>query len=248
MRLKHLGLMRVSMASRHFSQLGCLLMSLVLGVYAFTEYGWHRAEVPLAATDAAALVRPSGAGWFPLVKSPRDRVARDSADFVVDLWWNPAQAIIATGFGFAIGWLAVRLLMFLIRSGVISAHGQDLRHERRMTAAIKYSTAWFVPMLVSACIVLLRPLVFVGDVAGWTWQPSDDSLKLAAGVPAGFGVAMWWFWLVRLGTGAAPAVRVTVTAFYVLAVPVLAVGCTVGWWFALRYVTMVLFNGLNLNF
>ena len=71
---------------------------------------------------------------------------------------------------------------------------------------------------------------------------------LAAGVLAGFGAAMWWFWFVRLGTGASPTARVPVTVFYVLGLPVAALGCTVGWWYALRYVTMVLYDGLNLNF
>ncbi len=248
MRLKHLGLIRVSMASRHFARVVLLLMSFALGAYAFTEYGWAQARIPLMEPIASDQMRPSGAGWFPIVRASRDLVARHPSDYVVDLWWNPAQAIIASGFSFAIGWIALRLLLFLIRAGVTAAHRREYRYELRMTAAIKYSVAWFVPMLLAGCVVAVRPLGFVGQAADWAWLPSDDSLELVAGVLAGFGAAMWWFWFVRLGVGASPPARGPVTVFYALGVPIVAVGCTIGWWYALRYVTMVLYNGLNLNY
>ena len=202
----------------------------------------------LAAPTVTDQMRPTGAGWFPLVRAPRDLVPRHATDYVVDLWWNPAQAIIAFGFSLAIGWIALRLLLSLIRAGVTAAHRRQYRHELRMTAAIKYSVAWFVPMLLAGCVVAIRPLGFVGESAGWAWQPSDDSLKLVAGVLAGFGATMWWFWFVRLGVGASPSTRGAVTLFYVLGIPLFALGCTVGWWYALRYVTMVLYNGLDLNY
>ncbi len=247
-RLKHLGLMRVSMASRHFARVVLLLMSFALGAYAFTEYGWQRAWIPLMEPTAADQMGPSGAGWFPLVRASRELVPRQATDHVIDLWWNPAQAIIASGFGLAIGWIALRLVLFLIRVGVTASHRSEYRHEQRMTAAIKYSVACFVPMLLAACVVAIRPLGFVGQAAGWAWQPSDDSLTLVSGVLAGFGAVMWWFWFVRLGVVASPSTRVPVTVFYALGIPMVGVGCTIGWWYALRYVTMVLYNGLDLNY
>ena len=82
---------------------------------------------------------------------------------------------------------------------------------------------------------------YAGTTADAGAAPDHDPL-------AGFGAAMWWFWFVRLGTGASPTARAPVTVFYVLGLPVAAVGCTVGWWYGLRYVTMVLYDGLNLDF
>ncbi len=244
-RTKHLGLMRTSMASRHFERVNLVLLSFGLAVFAFTEYGWVRASVSLSSPDSAS---PTGAGWFSLVNASRHPAAGHPTDVVVDLWWNPAQAILAVGFGVALGWLCLRAMLFLIQWGVTLSHRREYRHDLRMTAAIKYGTAWFVPLLAAAGVLLLRPICFVGEVAGWRWPPSEASLTLVAGVLAGFGAAMWWFWSVRLGVAAPTDTRASVATFYAIGVPLLAGGAALAWRRSLEYITTVVFHGLNLMF
>lgn len=245
MRVKHLGLMRASMASRYFARVNVVLMSFALGVVALTEYGWRKNE---AVSVSVVKADPSGAGWFRLAREASKATGSASPDFEFELWWNPARAIIATGFGVGLGWLFLTLLLHLMRSGVTLAHQRAYRHEQRMTAAINYGTAWFAPMLLAACVVGLRPLCFVGTVKGWAWAPADSSMLLVAGVLGGFGAAMWWFWLVRLGAAAPPSSRGAVTGFLSLGVPALSVVCILGWWHALRFVSTSLNGALNLDF
>lgn len=247
-RTKHLGLMRVSMASRHFARVNLALLSFGLAVFAFTEYGWYHARVMLMRPDGAPSIGPQGSGWFRLVAGPRDLVARHPTDVVVDLWWNPAQAIIAVGLGIGVGWLCLRALLFLIRRGVTLAHRRAYRRDLRMTAAIKYGTAWFVPLLVAGGVLMIRPLSYIGASTGWGWVPGDDSLLLLAGVLAGFGTAMWWFWFVRLGVGAPVDTRGSVTAFYAMGVPLLTCGAALAWRYLVEYTTSVVFQGLHLTF
>ncbi len=247
-RTKHLGLMRVSMASRHFARVNLVLLSFGLAIFAFTEYGWGHVEVLLENPNGTSVVSPVGSGWFRLVTASRDLVARHPTDIVVDLWWNPAQAIIAVFIGVAVGWLCLRTLLFTIRWGVALAHRHVYRQDLRMTAAIKYGTAWFVPLLMAACVLLIRPISFVGEAAGWRWSPSDESLTLVAGVLAGFGAAMWWFWSVRLGFAAPADTRTSVTAFYAMGLPALAYGAAMVWRHLLDYTTTVVYHGLNLMF
>ena len=247
-RTKHLGLMRASMASRHFATVNVFLLSFGLAIIAFTEFGWAHKDLLAANPDASSALHPVGSGWFQLVAAPRNLIARGTTDVVNDLWWNPAQAIIAVGVGAALGWLVLRVLLFLVRGGVTLAHRPEYRKESRMTAAINYGTAWFVPLLVAAAVLAFRPLGFVGEVAGWRWMPADGSLQLIAGVLAGFGVGAWWYWSVRLGFATPAATRTRVTVFYAIGVPVLTCAAVLAWRGLLSYTTAVVFQGLDLLF
>jgi len=244
MRIKHLGLMRSSSASRYFARVNVVLMSLALGVIAFTDIGWHRASVP-ASIDKAD---PQGAGWFRLARGVASHAPGGGTAYVSELWWNPAQAIIATAFAVAGGWLVLSVLLASMRKGVTLAHRESLRHEQRMTAAINYSTAWFMPMLSATLIVALRPLSYYGSVAGWSGASWNAGLRLIAGVIAGFGAAMWWFWLARLGAATSPSTRGGVTAFFALGVPVLVVACLWLWWYAVNVASLSLCQVLELDF
>jgi hypothetical protein len=190
---------------------------------------------------------PVGAGWFRLARGQLVKQAATQG-FEAELWWNPARAIIATAFGLGFGWFVLLIMLMLMRVGASLAHREAFRHEQRMTAAINYGTAWFLPMLTSACVVALRPLAYVGAVAGWAWMPGDPVIRLVAGLIAGFGAAMWWFWLVRLGYGAPASTRQGVTLFFLIGVPVIVGACLIGWWHAVRYVSVSLFGVLNLAF
>lgn len=244
MRIKHLGLMRSSSASRYFAQVNVVLMSLALGVLALTDYGWHTVAVAASMRKANHV----GAGWFRLLRGQAEFDPTAGVAMVKELWWNPAQAIIATACGIAIGWVLLNLLVALMRKGVTWSHRSDHRHEQRMTAAINYSTAWFLPVLAATFLIALRPVGYGGVVAKWTWSPPDSGIFLVAGVIAGFAAAMWWFWLVRLGAGASPSARRGVTAFFALGVPVLVVMCLSGWWYAVGYVSEAAQRALKLGF
>ena len=104
-----------------------------------------------------------------------------------------------------------------------------------MTAALDYATAWVPTMLPGALICGLLPLAYIGNMRGWAAVPSSNVLLLVAAVPAAFGAAMWWYWLVRLGSTAPPKNRGRVSAFLGVGVPLIVAALVAGWYFGLMY-------------
>lgn len=117
-----------------------------------------------------------------------------------------------------------------------------------MTAAIHYSTAWSVLIFLAAIVLGFRPLSFVGKIARWPWSPPELGFVLSAAVLAGFGVIMWWFWLVRLGVTARERTRGRVIAFLALGAPLILTVVAGAWWLGLDQVYSHLFSALNLSF
>ena len=140
------------------------------------------------------------------------------------------------------------LVMLIIKAGVAWAHRRPYRYERRMTAAIHYATAWCIPFFAAGVVVALRPLSFVGRIAGWPWCPPQRLFELSAAVMAGFGAAMCWFWLIRLGATAPDRTRRRVVAFFALVVPVVVSGAAAGWWCVVEPMYTPLFERLGVNF
>ena len=140
------------------------------------------------------------------------------------------------------------LLLVLIREGVALAHTAPYRGEQRMTAALLYSSAWWVPALMAVVVCFVRPLPFVGEVSRWAWLPSERGLNLTAGAVAGFAATMWWFWLIRLGATAPAPTRSRVMASCTLGVPLLLAAASVAWWFGLDRLNEFLFVRLQMNF
>ena len=231
-RLKHLALIRASAASRRFARLNILLLGLGLGLFQATEVGW-RWVTNSPALEPTGSTTPAGRAWLLVTSVPRPLLSGQPSEIPVELWWNPLQTLLAIVTAALAGWLLMGLAMLLVRLGVRQSHRASYRREGRMTAAIHYSTAWAVPLLLGGAVVALRPLSFVGKMARWDWCPPERVFVISAAVLATFGAVMWWFWLVRLGATAPPATRGRVSVFFALGVPVIAALAAAGWWFGL---------------
>ena len=141
-------------------------------------------------------------------------------------------------------WLA----LLLVRAGADTAHKSTYRNEQRMTAALHYSTAWGIPVVLATILAGLRPLSNIGTIARWSWCPPRRSFELSAAVLAGFGLIMWWFWLVRLGSAAPVKTRGRVIAFFALGAPLIVAAAAAGWWFGLDQLYGPLFSLMRVQF
>ncbi len=245
-RLKHLAMMRSSAAAHRFARVNILFLALALALLQTARVGWHE----VVGADASAsinAVKPVGDGWLRVVSSSGDADA-PALGAQSHLWWNPAQALLAAAAALVIGLVLMLALSALMGAGVRAAHRTHYRGEQRMTAAILYSTAWSLPLMIGALVMGLRPLSRIGSVARWRWYPLDESLVLIAGVVAGFGVVMWWFWLVRLGVTAPTSTRGRVVAFMAVGSPILAIGFAAGAVVGLDRMLDSLFGMLDLRF
>lgn len=245
-RLKHLAMMRSSAAAHRFARVTILYMAFVLSLLQTTHVGWQEV-VNADASSLTASAKPGGDGWFLVTSSPSDSTALTTGT-QTHLWWNPAQALIAAAATLVIALLLMLPLSTLMRVGVRVSHRARYRGEQRMTAAILYSTAWSLPLMIGALVMGLRPLFRIGSIARWRWYPPDESLVLIAGVLAGFGAVMWWFWLLRLGATAPASTRGRVVAFLSVGAPILATGFTAGAIVGLDLMLDSLFGVLNLRF
>jgi hypothetical protein len=140
------------------------------------------------------------------------------------------------------------LVMLLLREGVMGAHKPPYRADQRMTAAIHYGAAWGVLIFFGAIAIALRPLALAGTIARWPWCPPERVFVLAAAVLGGFGVIMWWFWLIRLGATAPARTRGRVIAFFALGAPLIVVLAVAAWWYGLDQAYDPLFGLLRLSF
>lgn len=246
-RLKHLALMRSSAASARFQRMSLVFLAGAFALFETTREGWRWVTVS-PVIEPTGSVEPAGKGWLHIAAAPRPLPPGHPPEAYVDLWWNIAHTVIAAAVLMSVGWVVLWLLLLAIRVGVTWAHKPPYRYERRMTAAIHYATAWCMPVFFAAMIVALRPISFVGKIAGWKWCPPQRLFELPAAVLVGIGVAMWWFWLIRLGATARGGTRGRVVAFFALGVPAL-VGLTgAGWWYIVEPVYPQLFEKLGVNF
>ena len=141
-RLKHLALMRSSAASRRFARVNVLLFALGVAMSQWSMVGWKWVYPRTHSDGAEASVNPTGAGWFQVASIPRSLTLERGADVPSDLWWNPAQSLIAVPLAgvlalFMIWWVGV-----LTRTGAAWFHRRPYRKQRRLAAAIQYSAAW----------------------------------------------------------------------------------------------------------
>jgi hypothetical protein len=246
-RLNHLALMRSSMASRRFAILSAMLLSLGLGLFQTTRVGW-RWVTASPAVESTGSTSPGGRGWFHAAAAPRPLPSVHATERHVDLWWNPAQMVIAVVTAAIGGFLLCRVMVVVVRAGVTLAHSARYRNEQRMTAAIQYSTAWWIPICVAALVAALLPSSYIGAMEAWRWYPPERGFVLSAGVLAAFGVVMWWFWLLRLGATAPVRTRLRVVLFFGFGVPVVLVAAAGGWWYGLDALYAPLFDVLGLSF
>jgi len=164
-----------------------------------------------------------------------------------ELWWNPAQTLVAFPVGFVAALLLLLLLAGSARSGVTFAHPPTLRPEQRMIAALRYGMAWCPPLLLATLISACRPIALVSALSGWKWFPGDEWRLLVIGTLAGVGGVAWWFWLVRLGSSAPPNARRRVVAVLAVGLPMSAVAAVVGWWYGLAWLHGPMFRLLGMG-
>ncbi len=244
-RLNHLGLMRASAASRRFARLNVLLLAVGAALLQGNSVGWCWVTDSIIVETPETAAR-TGLGWVHVASAPRPLPLGPASEVPVDLWWNPVQALLAMASGFVFALVGLSLLLRLVQWGVTWAHPAPHRGEQRMTAAIHYGTAWFVPVFLAAPVAVLRTVAYFGEVQQWTWYPSREGFILSAGVLGGFGAAMWWFWLVRVAATARARARGRVVAFVAVAAPMIAAAAAIGWWLGLERLYDPLFNRLNL--
>jgi hypothetical protein len=243
-RLKHVALMRTSAASRRFARVSVLLLALTLGLCAAAQTGWRW----VALSPALGPTAPAGTGWLHVAAASRPLPPGHKPEMPVDLWWNPVHAVIAGVAASVLGVLLAWLLLILVREGVTKAHRPPYDRDQRMTAALHYSTAWCVPIVVGAIIMAFRPVAFVGTMARWAWYPPDRVFIVAGAVLGGFGAILWWFWLVRLGAAAPVKTRGRVVAFFSLAAPLMTAVAAAAWWYGQYRLYAPLFDVLKLSF
>ncbi len=246
-RLKHLALMRASVASNAFFRLNVLLFAAAFGLVTATHFGW-RAVTARAALEPSGSVKPLGGGWLHVAQTPNPYRRTAPADASLDLWWSPPQAIIAAVAGFIGALLAIFLVHRIIRSGLCLAHDRRHRAEQRMTAALHYGSAWGLPLLFSALLLALRPISRIGAIERSTWIPGAQGLELSAGLVAAVSLAFWWFWLVRLGATAPVDSRSRVGVFFGLGAPIIVGVVAAAWWVGLSAGLHALFASWKLHF
>lgn len=246
-RLKHLALMRTSAAARRFSLPYFLLLSAALGLLLGTHFGW-RAVSASAGIEETGSVRPLGKGWLHVAAMPVPFRTTSPPATPVDLWWNAPQAIVATVAGFVSGIILLWMLFLMIRMGIKISHARPYRNEERMTAALHYSAAWAVPLMLSGLVLFLRPFSRLGPILQWSWYPSKSVVEFLAGFLATISLVLWWFWLLRLGSTAPADTRGRVSWFVGLGVPVLVGAAFAGWWLGMVSLLTQLFDSWKLRF
>ena len=245
-RLKHLALMRSSAASRSFVRINIFLLALGLIIFEASQTGWRVVTREVAnVAEGAAAPAPTGGGWLRLAESPTIQQPAGRIPMQRELWWNPIQSGFAAVHAFVLGLIACLIGLRLLHVGIVRAHDSNHRHVRRMTAALRYSTAWVVPIALATIVAALRPIAYAGEVRQWSWYPSRQGFELSAAVLAAFGFFMWWFWLIRLGTTATGKTRGSVIFFMVVGVPLIAGIVGLGWYYSVEAMSRTLFRFMN---
>ncbi len=244
-RLKHLAMMRRSAASVRFARFNIFLLALGLGFVQATRYGWRWVT---ASTALDPYSDPGGIGWFHVARTPPHEAIYLAPENTVNLWWNPLQAGIAVATGVVATLVVAWIALWLLRLGVTRAHRPRYHLEQRMTAALHYGTAWSVPVLVGTLVACLRPVSFIGAVQHWAWYPPVRFFELIAAVIVGLGLALWWFWLLRVAATARAPTRRRVVVFLTIGAPAIACGGTALWCFGLDRLHELLFASLGVMF
>lgn len=243
-RIQHLALMRSSPASGRFAARNLLLFGFAVGFVLATHHGWHSIRRPLEESGTFA-ADPAGRGWLHLLSG---RTVSGGFGMGVQVWWNPAQSILAGAIGLTSGLIGAWVALLLVRGLVEVAHKPRYRGEQRMSAALSYATAWIVAALPAALLLGLWPLTAVGASGRLPWAPTQLLLLVLAASIAGLAVVFGWFWTVRLGAAAPAETRTRVQAAFLVLIPAVVLAASVGWWKAISRLLEVLFTQMNLNF
>ena len=112
------------------------------------------------------------------------------------------------------------------------------------------SCLWMLALMVlsAAALIGLWPLSLLGEAGRWGWAPSEILLFVVAGGIAGVAAMLGWFWLIRLSAAAPADTRGRVFAAFLLIIPAMVAGVTLGWWFGLNRLLAIVFDRLNMSF
>ena len=243
-RLKHIALIRSSAASRLFMKTNVFLLASCLIIFEATQTGWR---LDVQENVESAVAAPTGGGWLRLSESSTIQQPAGKIPMRRALWWNPIQSGFAAVHAFIFGLIACLIGLRLLQVGIARAHDSNHRHEQRMTAALRYSTAWVVPVALAMIVAALKPIAYAGEVRQWSWYPSPQGFELGAAVLAAFGFFMWWFWLIRLGTTATGKIRGNVIFFMVVGVPLITGIVGLAWYYSVEALNRTLFQFMNVT-
>lgn len=245
-RLSYLSLVRLSPASRRFARNGLLLFALAAGCLQLTHAGWQRVLV-IGPDDTDRPGDRRAAGWYELgmTGSAAEPSSHTGQSFAIR--WNPAISATTAAVTFfvalLIGWWWLRWVDW----GALAALGRSRREEGRLSCALRYSTAWLVPVCMPILLILLRPLWYLDEARGWDLFPPTIVLYLPVVILAALGLIMWWLWLIRLSLTVPLQVRTRVLIWYTLAAPVLGVLLVAGAAYGLRRGSTELFAALGMG-
>lgn len=241
-RLNHLALMRESAPSLAFVRRQFLVLAVAALVFELSHAGWH---LVIRTPDNAPILSasPASSGWMLL--SSVDMMPDDFG--CVAVWWSPARSAVAVVPGLIAGILLAYTVMGVVRFGAQVLAGRDVREEERLGAGLRYSTAWFHPLMPAALVMLSVPTVNALRASAIPLVPPPVAFLAVAAVLTGVAGFMWWFMLVRLAQTLPIAVRARVTGYYVLVAPVLITALIVGWRYGMECVYDLLWISLNLR-
>ena len=232
-RLAHLALTRPSAASRRFSRLNLLLLSVLVAGAVGTNWMWHPVHrgpgIPVGGET------PTGKGWWQVVQSPMP--PSDDQVTVASVWWNPPAAMIAATLAgltcMLLGMIAVWFVGRCSQRAVVGSH----TGEPRLRCALQYSTAWLIVFFPAALGACGRVLSRISTVADWSMKVPVRAFDVPIVLVSLAGTLFWWFWLVRLGGTVPKDTRGSVGRFVLLWTPLLAV-LFVGAGVAVVYISM----------
>lgn len=242
-RLRHLALVQSSAASKHFATIHLVWISIVVFLLELTRAGWHS----VSGTGAGPF-QPSSEGWFRLGGMERPFPAGVPTSRTADLWWSPAQALVAGVLALLLAPLALLLMHKLIRAAISISYPVRYRDEFRMSAGMHYATAWFLPAILGGLLVLLRPWAFYGNAQAAGPVIADGTIVVLAATPAVFSFIGWWFSLVRMGFAAPQRCRSRVVAALGAIAPLIVAGVCVGWWFGFPLLVGLIYELLHIQF
>lgn len=246
-RLRHLAPMQASSASRRFANINIFLLAVSVAMSQASRIGWRWVSA-VAFVEPTDSTEPIGRVWIHVGGAPRPLPPGQPAEIAVDLWWNPMQSLVAA-FSTALVVVTLCLLLLSITGRVADTlHRPPYRGHRRLVSALRYSTAWVVPIVIAGCIAGVRPILYIGRMQQWGGCPTAESAIIPAAVLAGLGLFLWWFWLLRLGAASPAGNRARVTIALGVIAPTLAALAVSGAWMAMDRAYLPLFRMMDLQF
>lgn len=234
-RLRHLGLSRMSRASRRFSRINLWLFAAVAALTVFANSGW-RVVTPQPGVLAESL-EPAGKGWWQIASSPEHADA---------LWWNPAWALVVGAATLILAVIEGSLLLIVIGRRASRAARGSADEPPRLRCAMQYSTAWTHLLSLALFVMLFAPLVHLS--AGLHWGKIPNAVfRVPAALLVIAGLLLWWLWCIRLGQTMPQANRRRVQRFFVLWMPLIVALVVGGTIYGSLYGAAHLAQALNLN-